>query len=79
MQIWQVSRLQRFSCQLHQNVTIFLRDDRTTIIERGVLRTMLPVWLNSPEFTPLVAGWDQSARQHGGEGAWYVRLKRQPR
>ncbi len=40
---------------------------------------MLPIWLNSPEFTPLVAGWDQSAQQHGGEGAWYVRLKRQPR
>ena len=56
-----------------------LRDDRTTIIERGVLRTMLPIWLNSPELAPLVAGWDQSAQQHGGEGAWYVRLKRQPR
>jgi DNA-nicking Smr family endonuclease len=56
-----------------------LRDDRTKIIERGVLRTMLPVWLNSPELSPLVAGWDQSAQQHGGEGAWYVRLKRQPR
>jgi len=56
-----------------------LRDDRTTIIERGVLRTMLPIWLNSPELSPLVAGWDQSAQQHGGEGAWYVRLRRQPR
>ena len=56
-----------------------LRDDRTTIIERGVLRTMLPIWLNSPELAPLVAGWDQSAQQHGGEGAWYVRLKRQPK
>ena len=26
----------------------------TTIIERGVLRTMLPIWLNSPELKPLV-------------------------
>ena len=55
-----------------------LNGDPTTIVERGVLRTMLPIWLNSPELSPLVAGWDQSAQGHGGEGAWYVRLKRQP-
>ncbi|MBI4922201.1 MAG: Smr/MutS family protein [Devosia nanyangense] len=53
--------------------------DPTTIVERGVLRTMLPIWLNSPELSPLVAGWDQSAQGHGGEGAWYVRLRRQER
>jgi DNA-nicking Smr family endonuclease len=51
--------------------------DPTTIVERGVLRTMLPIWLNSPELRPLVSGWDQSAQGHGGEGAWYVRLRRQ--
>ena len=53
--------------------------DPRTIVERGVLRTMLPIWLNSPELSPLVAGWEQSAQGHGGEGAWYVRLKRQDR
>lgn len=53
--------------------------DPTTIVDRGVLRTMLPIWLQSPELKPLVAGWDQSAQGHGGEGAWYVRLKRQER
>jgi DNA-nicking Smr family endonuclease len=56
-----------------------LNGDPTTIVERGVLRTMLPIWLNSPELSPLVAGWDQSAQGHGGEGAWYVRLRRQDR
>jgi DNA-nicking Smr family endonuclease len=50
--------------------------DPTTIVERGVLRTMLPIWLNSPDLAPLVAGWDQSAQGHGGEGATYVRLRR---
>jgi DNA-nicking Smr family endonuclease len=54
-----------------------LNGDPTTIVERGVLRTMLPIWLSSPELKPLVAGWDQSAQGHGGEGAWYVRLRRQ--
>jgi len=53
--------------------------DPTNIVERGVLRTMLPIWLSSPELMPLVAGWDQSAQGHGGEGAWYVRLRRQER
>ncbi len=51
--------------------------DPTTIIERGVLRTMLPIWLNGPELRPIVAGWDQAAQGHGGEGAWYVRLRRE--
>jgi len=44
--------------------------------ERGVLRTMLPVWLNEPGLAPLVSGWSVAARGHGGEGAWYVRLRR---
>jgi len=51
--------------------------DPTQIVERGVLRTMLPIWLSSPDLAPLVSGWDQSAQSHGGEGAWYVRLRRQ--
>jgi DNA-nicking Smr family endonuclease len=51
--------------------------DPTTIVERGVLRTMLPIWLNAPELRPIVAGWDQAAQSHGGEGAWYVRLRRE--
>ena len=44
--------------------------------ERGVLRTMLPIWLSEPSLTPLVSGWSIAARGHGGEGAWYVRLRR---
>ena len=54
-----------------------LNGDPATIVERGVLRTMLPIWLNSPELKPWVSGWDQSAQAHGGEGAWYVRLRRE--
>lgn len=50
--------------------------DAATIVERGVLRSMLPIWLSEPNLAPLVAGWDVSARSHGGEGAYYVRLRR---
>lgn len=44
--------------------------------ERGVLRTMLPFWLSEPSLSPMVSGWSVAARGHGGEGAWYVRLRR---
>lgn len=44
--------------------------------QRGVLRAMLPRWLSEPALMPMIAGWDVSARTHGGEGAFYVRLRR---
>ena len=47
------------------------------IEQKGVLRHMLPLWLNEKTLAPLVAGWQPAAREHGGEGAFYVRLKRQ--
>lgn len=53
-----------------------LGDDAAVIVERGVLRAMLPLWLASPELRPLVAGWDIAAQPHGGDGAFYVRLRR---
>jgi DNA-nicking Smr family endonuclease len=42
-----------------------------------VLRAMLPVWLSEPGLAPLVAGWDTAAQGHGGDGAFYVRLRRE--
>jgi len=46
------------------------------IVQKGVLRAMLPIWLGEKSIAPMIAGWEQSAQVHGGEGAWYVRLKR---
>jgi DNA-nicking Smr family endonuclease len=54
-----------------------LADDAAVIIERGVLRQMLPIWLTEPNLAPLVAGWDMAAQNHGGDGAFYVRLRRE--
>jgi DNA-nicking Smr family endonuclease len=54
-----------------------LGDDAAVIVERGVLRAMLPVWLSEPGLAPLVAGWDTAAQGHGGDGAFYVRLRRE--
>lgn len=53
-----------------------LNGDAATIVERGILRSMLPIWLGEPDIAPLVAGWDVAAQGHGGEGAYYVRLRR---
>ena len=48
----------------------------SAMTERGILRTMLPIWLSEPSLGPMVSGWSVAARGHGGEGAWYVRLRR---
>jgi DNA-nicking Smr family endonuclease len=52
--------------------------DAARIIEKGVLRAMLPVWLSEPALAPMIAGWSPAAQGHGGEGAFYVRLRRSP-
>jgi DNA-nicking Smr family endonuclease len=47
--------------------------------EIGVLRRAVPLWLNMPDFRPMVLGFEEAARQHGGSGALYVRLRRRDR
>lgn len=44
--------------------------------ERGVLRRQTPHWLEQPEMRPVVVGYSQASREHGGDGALYVRLRR---
>ncbi|MCQ8782329.1 Smr/MutS family protein [Mangrovibrevibacter kandeliae] len=43
---------------------------------RGVLRRTVPHWFTTPEFRPLVSGYEPAERQHGGDGALYVRVRR---
>ncbi len=52
------------------------KTDDMHILDRGVLRAMLPVWLGEAGLGELVAGWDMAAQHHGGDGAFYVRLRR---
>jgi len=42
----------------------------------GVLRRMTPEWLAQPPLRGMVAGVARADRRHGGEGAFYVALKR---
>ena len=42
----------------------------------GVLRRAVPHWLATAPFRVIVSGLDPAARNHGGAGALYVRLRR---
>ncbi len=48
------------------------RDSRT----RGVLKAMVPRWLQERELAALVADLRTANRRHGGEGALYVYLRK---
>ncbi|WP_271897723.1 Smr/MutS family protein [Candidatus Phyllobacterium onerii] len=43
----------------------------------GVLRQAVPMWFMTPSFRILVNGYEDAARNHGGTGAIYVRMRRQ--
>ncbi|MFY9627577.1 MAG: Smr/MutS family protein [Methylocystis sp.] len=45
----------------------------------GVLRRMAPLWLQSPTLRDVVVGFGEASRNHGGEGALYVRIRRADR
>lgn len=44
--------------------------------EIGILRRAVPLWLQEPGFRALVVGYEQARRNHGGDGALYIRLRR---
>lgn len=44
----------------------------------GVLRRAVPAWLATGPFRALVSGHSAASRNHGGDGALYVRLRRKP-
>lgn len=44
---------------------------------QGVLKRLVPEWLGKPEFRFLISGYEDAARGHGGEGALYIRMRRE--
>ena len=42
----------------------------------GVLKEMVPRWLNEPEFAALIAGAAPAHVRHGGAGALYIYLRK---
>ena len=74
-----ISRLQSFLYQAHdlghRHVLVITGKGGSPTSE-GVLKRMLPIWLNTPAFAPIVNGYQAASRNHGGDGAFYVRLRR---
>lgn len=50
--------------------------DHSSAPEPGVLRRMVPVWLNQPDLHAVVIGYETAGPQHGGQGALYVNIRR---
>jgi len=48
----------------------------TSIGSDGALKRAVPLWFSLPEFRTLISSYETAARNHGGEGALYVRLAR---
>ncbi len=46
--------------------------------ERGVLRRMVPLWLDTPDLQHLITGYKEALPVHGGRGALYVWIKKHP-
>ncbi len=42
-----------------------------------MLRRQVPLWLGLAEFRDAVVGFEEAHTTHGGEGALYVRLRRE--
>ena len=42
----------------------------------GVLKQMVPRWLNAPELAGLIASVQPAHARHGGDGALYVYLRK---
>lgn len=57
-------------------------DQRVVLIvtgKGGMLRSMLPRWLGESEFQKMVVGISAAHAKHGGDGAFYVALKKHRR
>ena len=48
----------------------------SSIGSEGALKRAVPLWFAKPEFRFFISSYESAARNHGGEGAFYVRLSR---
>ncbi len=42
----------------------------------GVLKRMVPIWLNDYELKPFIQSYGPAAKEHGGDGALYILLRK---
>lgn len=44
--------------------------------QSGILRAQLPRWLEIPPLREQVSGFCHAGDSHGGEGAWYIKIRK---
>lgn len=74
-----IARLQSFLYRAHElghRHVLVITGKGGSPTSEGVLKRMLPIWLNTPAFASIVNGYQSASRSHGGDGAFYVRLRR---
>jgi DNA-nicking Smr family endonuclease len=74
-----LQRAQADGCRIVLVVTgkgLTVREGYSTA-ERGVLKRQVPMWLALPDFRRFIVGFEDAHVGHGGEGALYVRLRRE--
>ena len=70
-----LSFLHRAHARGHRHILV-ITGKGASLGSDGVLKRTVPLWFSLPEFRPLISSYETAARQHGGEGALYVRLAR---
>ena len=53
-----------------------LTSRRSSARSAAILRRLVPHWLREPDLRPVVLGFEEAGRVHGGSGALYVRIRR---
>ena len=60
----------------HNAALVLIITGKGRVSEHGVLRSNLPRWCEESAFRPMIIGLHKAAPNHGGQGAYYVRLRR---
>ncbi|WP_375685245.1 Smr/MutS family protein [Bartonella sp. TT110JLCBS] len=66
----------QFSQQRGLRYVLVITGKGRSVGSDGALYRFVPYWLSTPAFRYYVHAFEQAARQHGGEGALYVWLRR---
>lgn len=63
-------------CQMADLRTVLVITGKGSVREGGVLRRMVPRWLNQPPLRGMVIAIEQATPRDGGAGAFYLLLRR---
>ena len=63
-------------CRMADRRTVLVITGKGSVREGGVLRRMVPQWLNQPPLREMVIAIEQATPRDGGAGAYYLLLRR---